>query len=126
MKVFTKIGQFKGEGSLEAWMRKIMVNEALGYLRIQKRWNEVELEEVHDIPDYLPADQHVEEEELLALVNQLPTGYRTVFNLYAIEGYAHAEIAALLSITESTSKSQLHRARALLQQWLLTCETNSK
>jgi RNA polymerase sigma factor (sigma-70 family) len=117
LKVFGKIDQFNGEGSFEGWMRRIMVNEALGLLRKRKQMPEDILsDEAANIPDYNYADQHMETQELLDIVERLPVGYRTVFNLYAIEGYAHSEIADLLGITESTSKSQLHRARALLQK----------
>lgn len=127
LKVFSKIDQFNSEGSFEGWMRRIMVNEALGYLRKQKRMPEDTLsEEAASIPDYLQADQNLDTEELLNLIERLPIGYRTVFNLYAIEGYAHQEIAEMLGITESTSKSQLHRARAQLQHWILDWENDFK
>jgi RNA polymerase sigma-70 factor (ECF subfamily) len=127
LKVFEKIGQFSGEGSFEGWIRRIMVNEALGYLRKQKRILEDNLsDEANNIPDYTQADQNLQAEELLALIEALPVGYRTVFNLYAIEGYAHMEIAQMLGITESTSKSQLHRARALLQKMVSNWEDDFK
>jgi len=127
LKVFGKISQFNSEGSFEGWIRRIMVNEALGYLRKQKRMPEDTLsDEAASIPDYLQADQNLETEELLNLIEKLPIGYRTVFNLYAIEGYAHIEIAQMLGITESTSKSQLHRARAQLQQWISAWENDFK
>jgi RNA polymerase sigma factor (sigma-70 family) len=127
LKVFEKIGQFSGEGSFEGWIRRIMVNEALGYLRKQKRILEDNLsDEANNIPDYAQADQNLQAEELLALIEALPVGYRTVFNLYAIEGYAHMEIAQMLGITESTSKSQLHRARALLQKMVSNWEEDFK
>jgi RNA polymerase sigma factor (sigma-70 family) len=118
MKVFGKIEQYKGEGSLEAWIRRIVVNEALGYLRLSQKMEMVDLDEVKLHPNYLMADKHLEEEELLGMIRKLPDGYRAVFNLYAIEGYSHNEIAAMLGISESTSKSQLHRARAALQRLL--------
>lgn len=118
LKVFDKIDQYKGEGSFEGWIRRIMVNEALGYLRQRKRLREVPmLDEAEGIADdNARIDQSLETGELMHIIGTLPLGYRTVFNLYAIEGYAHAEIAQMLGITEGTSKSQLHRARALLQQ----------
>ena len=118
LKVFDKIDQYKGEGSFEGWIRRIMVNESLGYLRQRKRLLEVPiLDEAQGIADdNARIDQSLEAGELMQMIDTLPLGYRTVFNLYAIEGYAHAEIAHMLGITESTSKSQLHRARALLQQ----------
>ncbi|QRR03153.1 RNA polymerase sigma factor [Dyadobacter sandarakinus] len=119
MKVFSKIDQFSGEGSLEGWIRKIMVNEALGYLRKFKKIQESHLsDEAAYIADdsCANAEQNLDAQALLDLIATLPEGYRTVFNLYAIEGYAHQEIAEMLGVSESTSKSQLHRARALLQK----------
>jgi RNA polymerase sigma-70 factor (ECF subfamily) len=127
LKVFAKVEQFNSDGSFEGWIRRIMVNESLGYLRKQKRILEDNLsEEANNIPDYIQADQNLEAQELLELIERLPTGYRTVFNLYAIEGYSHLEIAEMLGITESTSKSQLHRARALLQKMVLEWENDFK
>jgi RNA polymerase sigma factor (sigma-70 family) len=127
MRVFDKIEQFKGEGSFEGWIRRIMVNEALGHLRQRKRLHEeTDLTEAHGQADVGLADQDLEAEELMKLIEKLPIGYRTVFNLYAIEGYSHAEIAQMLGITESTSKSQLHRARAVLQQMLATWNNDFK
>jgi len=127
IRVFAKIEQFSEEGSFEGWIRRIMVNEALGYLRKQKRILEDTLsDEANNIPDYAHADQNLETQELLQLIESLPTGYRTVFNLYAIEGYPHIEIAQMLGITESTSKSQLHRARAMLQKMVADWENDFK
>jgi len=127
LKVFGKIDQFNGEGSFEGWMRRIMVNEALGLLRKRKQMPEDILsDEAANIPDYNNADQNIETQELLDLIEKLPVGYRTVFNLYAIEGYAHSEIAEVLGITESTSKSQLHRARALLQKMVAEWDIDFK
>ncbi|GAB2783197.1 RNA polymerase sigma factor [Rhabdobacter roseus] len=127
MKIFDKIDQFKSEGSFEGWIRRVMVNEALGYLRQRKRLlDDVELDEAQSIADYSYADQNLNAEELLQIIDRLPVGYRTVFNLYAIEGYSHAEIASALGITESTSKSQLHRARTMLQQLVAAWDNESK
>jgi RNA polymerase sigma factor (sigma-70 family) len=118
MKIFERLGQFKNEGSFEGWMRRVMVNECLMYLRTKKRQGyETSYEDIlyeQDASD--DQSSNLEAEELLKMISQLPTGYRTVFNLYAIEGYAHAEIAEMLGITESTSKSQLSRARVMLQK----------
>lgn len=127
MKIFNKIDQFKSEGSFEGWMRRLMTNEALMQLRT-KRHLEIDIEtpEAQKLPNYDHADQTLEAEDLLNLVAKLPTGYRTVFNLYAIEGYSHAEIADQLGVSESTSKSQLHRARGLLQEMLVNTEDNKK
>lgn len=114
MRIFDKIDQFNFKGSFEGWMRRIMVNEALMRLR-GKKVIKVELEEVRQESNDASVESDLNATELLQLVNELPIGYRTVFNLYAIEGYSHAEIAEQLDISEGTSKSQLSRARALLQ-----------
>lgn len=116
MRVFEKIGQFREDGSFEGWIRRIMVTESLMFLRKTKQWRqEIPIEDVTVEPDYEWADTSLNENDLLRMVNQLPDGYRTVFNLYAIEGYSHAEIADMLGISEGTSKSQLSRARTMLQ-----------
>jgi RNA polymerase sigma factor (sigma-70 family) len=116
MRVFEKIQQFREDGSFEGWIRRVMVTESLMFLRKNKQWRqEVPIEEIQAEPDYAWADTSLNEADLLRVINQLPDGYRTVFNLYAIEGYTHAEIADMLGISEGTSKSQLSRARLLLQ-----------
>ncbi|GAB2572488.1 RNA polymerase sigma factor [Spirosoma areae] len=126
MRVFEKIGQFREDGSFEGWLRRIMVTESLMFLRKNKQWRqEIPIEDVVVEPDYQWADTAVNENDLLRIVNQLPDGYRTVFNLYAIEGYSHAEIADMLGISEGTSKSQLSRARMLLQANLKKIEQES-
>lgn len=126
MRVFEKIGQFREEGSFEGWIRRIMVTESLMFLRRNRQWrHEQSLEDIRVEPDYEWADTALQEHELLRMVNQLPAGYRTVFNLYAIEGYAHAEIAEMLDISEGTSKSQLSRARTMLQLHLKKLEQES-
>ena len=117
LKVFDRIGQFRGEGSFEGWIRKIMVNEALTYLRRNKNgFLETNLEKADREPYNDAVSGQLEAEDLLRVIQRLPIGYKTVFNLYAIEGYSHQEIASTLGISESTSKSQLCRARALLQE----------
>ncbi len=122
MKIFTKINQYKNKGSFEGWMRKIVVNEALMHLRETKKlFLHVDMVEASEISSEFPTSSY-QEEELLKLIYKLPVGYRTVFNLYAIEGYSHQEIAELLNISISTSKSQLNRARNLLQQYIQTLD----
>jgi len=127
MRIFEKIDQFKSEGSFEGWMRRLMTNEALMYLRT-KRHIEIDIDapEAQQLTNYDWADANLEADDLMAIIGKLPTGYRTVFNLYAIEGFSHAEIAEQLGITESTSKSQLHRARALLQEMVKEAENLSR
>lgn len=118
-KILQRIEQFKGEGSFEGWIRRVVVNEALTYLRKNRSmYLETDLEAADREPDYQSLSDHLEEEDLLKMIQELPSGYRIVFNLYAIDGYSHKEIADQLNITESTSKSQLSRARVFLQKLL--------
>jgi len=122
-KVFRKLDQFEFKGSFEGWIRRIMVNESLTFIRKNKNmYLEVDIEQANREPDYARLDDHLQAADLLKLIDQLPTGYRTVFNLYVIEGYSHKEIADRLKISENTSKSQLSRARTLLQKHLLQSE----
>ena len=126
-KIFEKIHQFKNEGSFEGWIRKIVVNEALTYLRRHRSmYLEIDLEQADYEPDYQSLGDHLEAEDLLSIIQALPTGYRIVFNLYAIDGYSHKEIADQLGISENTSKSQLSRARAYLQKVLAEQESKKK
>lgn len=118
-KAFERIDQFKGDGSFEGWLKRIMINESLTVLRKKSRVLHTEIEmadrQVHPEHAYDP----LEVEDLLSLIRELPDGYRTVFNLYAIDGYSHQEIAERLGISENTSKSQLSRARTYLQKRLM-------
>lgn len=119
-KIFDRIEQFKGEGSFEGWIRRVMVNEALTHLRKSRAmYVETELEQADREPDYDRLSDHLEAEDLHKMIQELPPGYRVVFNMYAIDGYSHKEIAEQLGITENTSKSQLSRARTYLQKILL-------
>ncbi|MFN3839406.1 MAG: RNA polymerase sigma factor [Cyclobacteriaceae bacterium] len=118
-KIFERIGQYKGEGSFEGWMRKVVVNEALTFLRRNRSmYLETDLDAAHREPDYNAISDHLEEADLLRMIQELPSGYRIVFNMYAIDGYSHKEIAEQLGISENTSKSQLSRARTYLQKML--------
>lgn len=120
MKVFDKIEQFKQEGSFEGWIRRIVVNEALTHLRRNRTmYLETELEAADREPDYDKLSDHLEAEDLLNMIQEMPAGYRIVFNMYAIDGYSHKEIAEQLGISENTSKSQLSRARVYLQKMLV-------
>ncbi len=126
LKVFNKINQFSGLGNFEGWVRRIMVNESLLYLRKNKSmFLEVDIEEALIEPNYGQANYLFEEQELLEMINNLPVGYRTVFNLYAIEGYSHKEIAEQMGINENTSKSQLSRARSILKNEVLKREAQN-
>jgi RNA polymerase sigma factor (sigma-70 family) len=113
VKVFQRIRSFNSQGSLEGWIRRVIVNTALEMLRKQKMvWTE--LQETDEPVMLATADTELDTESLLILIQGLPAGYRTVFNLFAIEGYSHREIAEMMGITEGTSKSQYARARAEL------------
>ncbi len=118
MKVFTKIDLFKEQGSFEGWVRRIMVNEALMALRKEGKMKFQDTDFGFEIGQAEDVFVNLQMEELNKLIENLPIGYKTVFNLYAIEGYSHQEIAEMLGIQEGTSKSQLSRARGLLQQKL--------
>ena len=125
-KILDKIDQYKSEGSFEGWIRRIVVNESLTYLRRNRNmYLELELEAADYEPDYRTIGDHLEAEDLLKMIGELPSGYRIVFNLYAIDGYSHKEIAEQLGISENTSKSQLSRARSYLQKLLTDNDWNS-
>ncbi len=116
IKIFRNLSKFRQEGSFEGWMRRIFVNTSIEhYRRKVNLYSIVDSEDkVIDIVDESTFD-HLQLQDLMDMVQSLSPGYRTVFNLYAIEGYNHREIAELLGVTEGTSKSQLARARQLLQ-----------
>lgn len=122
-KILDRIDQFKGEGSFEGWIRRVMVNESLSYLRRNKSmYIETDIEAADHEPNYDRLENHLEAQDLLQVISELPSGYRIVFNLFAIDGYSHKEISKQLGINENTSKSQLSRARSLLQKRLLELE----
>lgn len=118
--VFQNISSFKGMGSFEGWVRKIMVNTALTNIRKNKKLKQnVSLDNVSFmLPSSNQTSDNFAANDLLKLIQTLPTGFRTVFNLYAIEGYSHKEIGDLLNISEGTSKSQYSRAKAHLQKMI--------
>jgi RNA polymerase sigma-70 factor (ECF subfamily) len=127
MKIFEKLPQYEGKGSFEGWMKRIVVTQSLMTLRSNRHlMMEVHVEEDHQYEHYHYESTDLEAEDLMDMVESLPVGYRTVFNLYAIEGYAHQEIADLLGISESTSKSQLHRARNVLKEKIASQQLKKK
>nr|WP_262904902.1 sigma-70 family RNA polymerase sigma factor [Hymenobacter pini] len=118
-KVFRALGQYRHEGSFEGWIRRIVVNEALGMLRRKEPLHMAIDDLTYDVPaTAAEAESQLNAQDMMALLQELPAGYRTVFNLYALEGYTHPEIGELLGISEGTSKSQLSKARAMLQRRL--------
>lgn len=122
IKIYTRFDSFeyRGTGSLQAWCRRIAVNEALQYMRGLKKMAETPLETIGELPqpDETPDLADIPQQELLAMIRRLPDRYRTVFNLYIFEEMSHKEIASLLQIGESSSASNLHRAKALLTKWI--------
>ena len=118
VKVFDKLGAYSGTGSFEGWVRRIFVNTALDAIRKNK--NLKHQAQIDDVAFALKSSDFIFEtlvaEDLMKLLQTLPLGYKTVFNLYAIEGYSHKEIAKKMNVTVSTSKSQFSRAKAMLRQ----------
>ena len=127
VKVFQKVGEFRSDGSFEGWIRRIMVNTAIEvYRKNQRTMSVVDIEEVFDVPQATFDMKGLEVRDLLNLIQQLSPGYRLIFNLYAIEGYSHKEIAEQLGISEGASKSQLSRARAILKEKLMKIERQTR
>ena len=119
IKVFSSISSFRyrGEGSLYAWIRRVVINQSLDWLRLQKKNGTVPIEEARTSSEVEEKDvASIPEDVLARMVEELPDGYRTVFNLFAIDGYSHREIGNMLGIKEKTSSSQYFRARALLAE----------
>ncbi len=122
IKVFDKMSQFKFQGSFEGWIRKIVVNTALKkytVIRYDKEISGYEVTERNESTMDPSAYSHLNEKELLALINNLPDGYRLIFNLFVVEGYQHEEIAVMLGIQPGTSRSQLVKARNMLKNRIL-------
>lgn len=121
VKVFTQIASFEGKGSFEGWIRRIMVHTCINQLKKNKKFQEnIDIVHAHGMPtrfDFIPSI--VQAKQITECIRLLPLGYRTVLNLYAIEGYNHREIALILDIEESTSRSQYTRAKNLLQTLLI-------
>lgn len=119
IKVFRHVSKYKPGTSLSAWIRRIMVNTAIDYFRKNSRRRTEDMDEAYDISTNDPdAISRCSEQEILEAIQELTPSYRAVFNLYVIEGYAHKEIAELLDITESTSRSNLVKARSKLKEIL--------
>ena len=115
--VFSNLEKFSGSGSFEGWVRRIAVNCAIRhYQKSERRIDDGDIDYSPDAQTYADAIDHLSAEEIMHEINQLPDGYRIVFNMYAIEGYSHKEIAEHLNISESSSRSQLTRARVALME----------
>jgi RNA polymerase sigma factor (sigma-70 family) len=124
VKVYSKLGQFKFEGELGGWIRRIMVTTALNFLKKNRRY-QTEMffteEYMHPVTNDNP-EINMEAKEIANLIRQLPQGYQVIFNLHAVEGYSHVEIGQILGISDSTSRSQYARARAVLVNWIKTLQ----
>ncbi len=124
IQILSKIKQFKGQGSFEGWMKRITVNTILAHFKKQRTLNvfdETYMATKEDLQDenfFAGILDKISREEIIDLINLLPAGYKTVFNLFVFDGYSHKEIAETLNISENTSKTQLMRARNLLKQKL--------
>ena len=118
MKVFANLKSFEHKGNFEGWIRRIMINECISYIRVQKKVTFIEdenyFEERHN-----DIESKFSVEDIQFLIDNLPDGYKMVFNLYCIEGFKHQEISAMLGINEGTSKSQLSHARKMLQDTII-------
>lgn len=121
IKIFKKLDSFRSEGSFEGWIRRIFVNTAIEHFRRKRYLMPISEKEENTIEGkYISVLDELAEKDILALVQELSPGYRTVFNMYVVEGYTHKEIADLLGISEGTSKSQLSRAKVILQEMVRT------
>lgn len=126
VRVFKFLHQYNKEGELGAWIRKIMVNTALNYLKKSQKYQQ---ELLFDKSEMVAVSTEtpliiLNAKQLAELIRQLPTGYQAIFNLYAVEGFSHAEIGQLLGISENTSRSQYMRARHLLISWITNTSGN--
>jgi RNA polymerase sigma factor (sigma-70 family) len=121
IKVFTQLHQYRSEGALEGWIRRIMVHTCINILKKNKKFNEsvdlIYAQGIHIKQDMIPSIMQAK--QVVECIRLLPLGYRTVLNLYAIEGYSHKEIGQLLDVEESTSRSQYTRAKAMLEEILV-------
>ncbi len=121
IKIFKKMDTFRSEGSFEGWVRRIFVNTAIEHFRRRKYLMPVTEKEENTIEGkYTSVLDELAEKDILELVQELSPGYRTVFNMYVVEGYTHKEIGDILGISEGTSKSQLSRAKVILQDKVRT------
>ncbi|MBR9861222.1 RNA polymerase sigma factor [bacterium] len=124
LKIFNQIDRFKGGSKLETWMTRIMIYTAIDHFKKSIKWKPMDAEQMSSIQEDEAVEIEIEEKEEISLnqiyqiISKLPDGYRIIFNLYAIEGYTHSEIAKELEISEGTSKSQLARARKLIKKML--------
>ena len=117
IKVFRNLEKFRAEGSFEGWVRRVFVNTSIEHFRRKHTLSSITEKEENVIEDAdITALDNLAEKDIINLIQELSPGYRTVFNMYVVEGYSHKEIGGILGISEGTSKSQLARAKAILQK----------
>ena len=117
IKVYRNLEKFRAEGSFEGWVRRVFVNTSIEHFRRKNKLYSITEKEETVIEDSdITALDNLAEKDIIGLVQELSPGYRTVFNMYVVEGYSHKEIGTILGISEGTSKSQLARAKAILQK----------
>ena len=120
VKIYKNLSRFRSEGSFEGWVRRIFVNTAIEHLRRKTYLKPIAEKEENTLPyKETTALDKLGEKDIMNLISQLSPGYRTVFNMYVVEGYTHKEVGDILGISEGTSKSQLARARTLLQEMVI-------
>ena len=124
MKVFVNLKNFQQKGSFEGWIRRIMVNECISHIRVQKKVIFLDDENFSE-DSFNNIESQFSVEDIQFLIDNLPDGYKMIFNLYAIEGYKHHEIASMLGINEGTSKSQLSHARKILKEQIIKLKNYS-
>jgi len=127
IEIFEQIKKYKNKGSFEGWMKRITINKAIDKYKKQKDFElaDYRLAEITE-EVYLDNSQSLPTEELIQLIQELPNQYRFVFNMYELDGYSHKEIAKIIGITESTSKSNLHRAKVHLKKRILAYQKNKR
>lgn len=126
IKVFQKLNDFRYEGSFEGWLKRIFINTAIEYNRKESKHRHLEIIEDLHLSLTFSAVEHLIKDDLIQLIQQLPAGYRQIFNLYVIDGFNHNEISKLLDISVGTSKSQLARARQTLKKQILQLDENQE
>lgn len=132
IKIFLNITQYKSEGSFEGWMRRIVVNTAISYLKSKRKMNFDSVDKIEEISadndedDTLTDYPDLTQEELFELVGQLPEKYRVIFVMYCIDGFSHSDIAASLQITEEGCRTRLKRAREQLRKMVILAATEKK
>jgi RNA polymerase sigma-70 factor (ECF subfamily) len=118
IKILNKINDYEFKGSFEGWIRRLTVNNAINYLKLRKNFLVEDINDYENLKDNYDPDviSNMNAQEIVKLINQLPVGYRTIFNLYAVEGYKHIEIAEMLGVSEVTCRTQFKKARTSLMK----------